>query len=217
MLKTDLNALKIFTDGDESVPSADFGTSFVGEAEIVVHFKNLRGKLVSAIAEADYVVGCVAWLTEKHILGALSFKKGVSIIVQKEDWLRPDLRCVAGWKADLQKRYAAIPGMGRWDCGLSSTVLNKMSRCGDPTIDAVRCMGNLGRGACPRMHHKFPVFCRGCESAPEERTWEEDNESFAPYAVWTGSFNTKLGTRPQSRQDCNGCVFDDFGHSEALA
>ena len=82
----DLNTLVIPDDGppgggerlvDCSAVSAD------GQTE--VFFRNIREHLVEKIAEADVVVGCVAWLTCEHILRALA-KKKVFVVVQKEDF-----------------------------------------------------------------------------------------------------------------------------------
>jgi phosphatidylserine/phosphatidylglycerophosphate/cardiolipin synthase-like enzyme len=38
--------------------------------------------------------------------------------------------------------------------------------------------------AFPRMHNKFLVFCRAAMADKEP-----SNETYKPYAVWTGSFN----------------------------
>lgn len=126
-------------------------------------------------------------VNEPAILAALSKKSGVSIIVQKEDWLRPDLNDRGDWKTRQKSRYAQIrSSLSRFDEGLKETVLGDMSYCGDPTIDAVRCVGNhnsLKLPAFPRMHHKFIVLCR------EIATEEDGYKNYDPYEVWTGSFN----------------------------
>lgn len=156
-----------------------FDCSFTGEVSgsVSVYFRNLADHLVQHIDEADVVLGCVAWLTEKRILGALARKSAVSIIVQKEDFLRPDgdIR-----KADVRRRYAALPDADR----LCMTA--RYSCCGDPTVDAVRCVGVRGSGGpvSPRSHHKFVLFAK-CNDAAEDY----DEGRYRPYAVWTGSFN----------------------------
>ena len=85
---------------------------------------------------------------------------------------------------------------------MTQTILDGMSLCSDPTIDAVRCMGNHNADklpAFPRMHHKFLLFCHQTfETWPSER-WDEASDDWSPtdeilviprpYAVWTGSFN----------------------------
>ena len=60
-----------------------------------------------------------------------------------------------------------------------------MSYAGDPTIEAVRCVGNHNSQrvpAFPRMHHKFIVLCK-------EIGGEDGYRNYEPYEVWTGSFN----------------------------
>lgn len=183
MKPLNMNQLLIESHDGPNEPLEDFGTSSDG---IDVYFKNLEQHLVRHILEADYVVGCVAWLTHPDILDALATTKGVSIIVQKEDWLRPDTETSEGWKRKLKVLYHSLPGtMTRYDEGFRSTVLHFMSCAGDPSIDAVRCVGNYNSTRmpnAPRSHHKFVVFCKETPETNEE-------ENFQPYAVWTGSFN----------------------------
>ena len=158
---------------------------------VQLYFRNLESHLIWHIERADVVVGCVAWLTSPRILAALAKKSGVSIIVQKEDWLRPDLGDRGNWKLSQKHRYARLPSrLTRFDEGLSGTGLSDLSYCSDPTIDAVRCVGNhnsMRLPAFPRMHHKFIVFCQNVQSITGHPNYE-------PYEVWTGSFNfTKNG------------------------
>src|SRR5688572_9052861 len=79
---------------DASVSTAD------GSA--TVYFKQIEERLLSHIAKADVVVGCVAWLTHHRVLRALGRKIAVSIIVQKEDFLRPDGEVNRHWKKQLR-------------------------------------------------------------------------------------------------------------------
>jgi phosphatidylserine/phosphatidylglycerophosphate/cardiolipin synthase-like enzyme len=73
-----------------------------------------------------------------------------------------------------------------------------LSFAGDPSIDAVRCAGNLNAeksAAFPRAHHKFVVFCRLLSVASQTEEDEAQTPSFEPYEAWTGSFNfTKNAT-----------------------
>ena len=59
--------------------------------DIKVYFRNLEDELINHIRNYDAIFGCVAWLTNKRILKELSKKEVVQIIVQKEDFLRPDI------------------------------------------------------------------------------------------------------------------------------
>lgn len=60
------------------------------DSKVTLILRNLEERLISYILDADLVIGCVAWLTNEPILNALAKLKGVSLIVQKEDFLRPD-------------------------------------------------------------------------------------------------------------------------------
>ena len=204
----DLNTLTICADGPPA-PLGDWSTANQ-DGTVQVYFRHLRAHLLAHVGAADIVVGCVAWLTDPLILGALALKDAVSIIVQKEDFLRPDMEEQGAFAATLRQRYEALPGtLTRWDCGLSGTQLEGLSACTDPTIEAVRCVGNANRDhlpAFPRSHHKFVVLCRRgaghCLFTAEELAERASygaaldpqepaclGKHFTPYAVWTGSFN----------------------------
>jgi hypothetical protein len=177
-----LNELQIPTDGLGGEPLSDFGVS---TPLVDVHFRKLDAALIHLIGEAEVVVDCVAWLTHRGILDALAKTRGVSLVVQKEDFLRPDSDSNGSFARDLRCRYEALPTNDR----LSFPFLRNMSSCGDPTIDAVRCVGfhNGSRApASPRAHHKFAVFCREIEDCSDP---DGDYRMVKPYAVWTGSFN----------------------------
>lgn len=183
MTATNLNDLAIETDCRSGQPQRDH--AWVSpDGLVAVHFKHLERRLVELIDHADYVVGCVAWLTHPDILGAMAGKRGVSIIVQKEDWLRPDFDA-SGRAALMRPRYASLTrGLSRYDRALIGTTVHMMSCCGDDRVQPVRCVGNHNADrhpASPRSHHKFVVLCRASDDA--------ELGSFVPYAVWTGSFN----------------------------
>lgn len=150
-------------------------------------FKNLRERLIEQLKLADYVFGCVAWLTDREILLELSKRRGVSLLVQKEDFLRPDAGVISRprFNADLRAFYRGIPGTSRHDY---DGVAGSLSTCGDPEAQPVRCVGVRSpskSSVAPRMHHKFAVFA--------QHTGYDDDASrscpWRPYAVWTGSFN----------------------------
>ena len=54
-----------------------------------VMFDNLQEECCAFVQRYPVILGCVAWLTNEHILQAMADRE-VAIIVQKEDWLRPD-------------------------------------------------------------------------------------------------------------------------------
>lgn len=77
--------------------------------KVAAYFKNLDSHLIKHIRTADAVVGCVAWLTSEKVLEALCDKNAASIIIQKEDFLRPDINTSPGhWKTNLRDLYDAI-------------------------------------------------------------------------------------------------------------
>jgi len=184
----DLNKEKIRADTRDypEVPLQDFSVE-VEDCSVAVYFRDIETHLLQMIGEADIVVGCVAWLTSTPILKALSRKMGVSIIVQKEDFLRPDSNATFGWKHELRQLYDSLPAnLTRYDGGFEGTPLHMLSFATDYTIEAIRCVGNYNidkKPAFPRAHHKFVVFCKKQEDA------SQFGGDFEPYAVWTGSFN----------------------------
>ena len=144
--------------------------------------------MIEQIKKADIVVGCVAWLTSEPILRAFANKKAIAIVVQKEDFLRPDIDSDRGWRDKLYKLYWQLPfGLTRQDAVLSEfdTKLYDLSVCGDQSINSIRCVGNHNSEkvvAFPRSHHKFLVFCKIVSGEPSSFKWK-------PYRVWTGSYN----------------------------
>jgi hypothetical protein len=165
--------------------------------EVFVHFDDLEEWICQYLLDPRYpvVVGCVAWLTNPKIIEHLSKKEKVSIIIQKEDFLRPDS---GDWSAQkLKYLYSKLPG--GIDCfeifnGVPSLNFNWAWE-----VEPIRWAGvfnNEKAAAIPRMHHKFLVFCSRSESKPEPG----DDYGFygsylVPECVWTGSFNfTKNGT-----------------------
>jgi hypothetical protein len=155
-------------------------------------FREHEEKLIELIDyyKEGYIFGCIAWFTSFPILKALSSCKNVQIIVQKEDFLRPDINSGNGdyWKKELQRLYSSIICTTERHSMLSP--IRELSVCSDPTVQGIRCVGNYNHErnpAFPRMHHKFMVFCRK----------NSDFETpYSPIAAWTGSFNfTKNATQ----------------------
>ena len=87
----DMNKLHLKIEKDETfgVEFSDNSTS--STKGVSVYFRDIKSKLLSHIAEADAVFGAIAWFTEYDILDALGKLSNVSIIIQKEDFLRPDI------------------------------------------------------------------------------------------------------------------------------
>jgi hypothetical protein len=163
-----LNEAKLPVDWPPEQKQVDYS---VRSGEPRAYFKELTDRLIEHVIQADAIVGCVAWFTNERILSALSTLKGVSIIVQKEDFLRPD---GPSSKQQLRNFYAKLPSLYRSQFDGLVRELNYASLCSDP-MGGVRCAGI--RGGYSRCHHKFVVFCALVEGC------------LRPYGVWTGSFN----------------------------
>jgi phosphatidylserine/phosphatidylglycerophosphate/cardiolipin synthase-like enzyme len=186
MLKRDdLNLLEISNDYGPDLRLPD---NSVRSGAVSAHFKDLEKSFVRHLADADAAVSCMAWLTNPAILKAFrKLKRGACIVVQKEDFLRPDTSSRKGFAKRLRADYAAIPALSsryhlKFVAGLSV--------CSDDRIDPVRCVGNHNKDrspAFPRMHNKFVVMMKARVAHSIERYGDEIE--YAPYAVWTGSFN----------------------------
>jgi len=177
-----MNRLVIENADRASEMVADYGVvSDDGNVEVVL--RNLPRALIGLMRQYEAAVGCVAWLTHFDILDAMARLKDVSIVVQKEDFLRPDMGVPSDWKKLLRRKYDALPEGCRYshrDC-----VVGSLSTSSDPTLRGVRCVGNYNfekNPAFPRAHHKFMVL-GDLEPGPYEGV------VFIPRVVWTGSFN----------------------------
>lgn len=215
-----INLNRVLLDSEEEKdrePLTDFSTSAQKFDSVECHFKNLESKLIKLIKQYEngLIFGCVAWLTSVPILEALAKCKNVQIVIQKEDFLRPDLSSRKDWTKKLRTLYANLVfNIQRYHL---RKPLHYMSVCGDPGFDAVRCVGehnSAKKPSNPKSHHKFIVFCGPpvpfntntlskteydhmlekevdvVRSKEELASWAKYAcESYAPEVVWTGSFN----------------------------
>ena len=179
-----LNELRIPT-ADSNLGEAlnDFSTFEISGADIRVVFRNFDLELERFCAEFPVIIGCVAWLTDEIFIDNLISKK-VCILVQKEDFLRPD---IGSSKSRLFSAYNKVPSrLQRYELpGISSS----LSVGGDPSVEPFRCVGNHNREkspAFPRMHNKFLIGC-SYHDGSEESCWED--AYIRPKSVWTGSYN----------------------------
>lgn len=114
-----------------------------------------------------------------------------SVVVQKEDFLRPDSATMEGgrrWKDQLRGQYEAVARSDR-HCDLFIRQSfpgppGTQSLLGDQGIAGVRCVGfRNGRSANgvrqPLMHNKFLVFVRLCD-IPDN----QDNGDEQPEPIW---------------------------------
>ncbi|WP_146036505.1 phospholipase D-like domain-containing protein [Pseudotabrizicola formosa] len=174
-----LNSLKIPDADGPPQPLTDYSSEFLSVDKVTVVFRDHRAKLKNFISRHDFIFGAVAWFTDEEVIKSLRGKV-VSIIVQKEDFLKPDR---FGTVSTLQSAYGSVESkLTRY--GIPGQA-NMMSFACSPEVEAFRCVGNYNRDkkpAFPRMHNKFLVGGRISVSADGEH-------SFVPEAVWTGSYN----------------------------
>lgn len=187
----------------EDGPNPYIEDSSITTGNVQCYFRNIKEQLIKKIEEYPLVFGCVAWVTDKDILAALAKKEayheGTAIVVQKEDFLRPDGR---NDMAVVRELYEEI----KENCNTLERshfpFLCQMSQCYDPSI-GIRCVGNHNSNKSPTMpksHHKFLVFGRFKNDKWLKKLTPEDVKDMGgiayddfglikPEAVWTGSFN----------------------------
>jgi len=190
----DLNKCGVYDTGDYYPKEYMQNNNIYGEEGVHVYFRDIKKHLIHHIQSSDYVFGAVAWMTDFNIMHSLSSKE-VAIVVQKEDFLRPDINAkyYNHWKKEIRYHYDNLSNRFNRYC-FHDNIISHLSVCSDPTIEAVRCVGNFNKDkvpAFPRMHNKFLIFADkqagGYDSYESES--EDDQPLFHLKGVWTGSFN----------------------------
>lgn len=192
-----LTELKLTFEGG----SQEDNSATSGDVEVI--FRNQDHRLTMLIAEASnhgwLCFGAVAWLTDLNLLSDLGNLLS-SILVQKEDFLRPDLgqRSGGAWRNDVRKAYEAIPPVP-CDRSFLPGKASKLSFLGGQDVgQAVRCVGERPSPNIththPRMHNKFLVFAspinRGILYDEEaEDSLHQLGGGWNAHVVWTGSYN----------------------------
>jgi phosphatidylserine/phosphatidylglycerophosphate/cardiolipin synthase-like enzyme len=189
--KLNLNHLKILDSRGR--PARELEDWSLTSEDCTVYFRNLESNFIRHVSEADCVLGCMAWMTNSSILRALAeVKDGVSIVVQKEDFLRPEFNPMeTGWKHHLRYEYDRLKETA------GRNMLPRMSNISfgkDLRIEAVRCIGvnnRVRKASYPRMHNKFMILCQTTHEPILSNEGEFITEiiHYRPYEVWTGSFN----------------------------
>ena len=152
-------------------------------SNIILYFDNLENSLIKHIEEAEYVIGCVSWLTNMKIIKSLQNKKGVKLVIQKENFIKRDYNysiCLNEYYINLRKGYKSLPNLFNnidnlkldSDHPLFQICDKKLSD--DDYMDGVRCFGIASKYNKPLMHHKFLIFL---------------DKKLNAYGVWTGSYN----------------------------
>ncbi|MFI5390405.1 MAG: hypothetical protein ACHQYQ_03505 [Bacteriovoracales bacterium] len=176
-----LNKLKIH---DADGPDQELTDFSVTQGETTVIFRDLETKLIEQIEKYPIILGCVAWLTNFRIIEAMQ-NKDISIIVQKEDFLRPESHS-KNWHIKLHEKYFYLKNnLTRYEL---PGIANQLSVGRDPSIAPIRCLGNHNsqkKLTHPRMHNKFLVFCH----SENKNLNDYGHIEIIPNAVWSGSFN----------------------------
>ena len=101
-------------------------------SNIMLYFDNLESHLINHINNAEYVIGCVSWLTNLKIIQSLQNKIGVKIIIQKENFIKRDYNysiCLNEYYINLRKGYKSLP--------------NLFNNIDDITLDDSHCMSQI--------------------------------------------------------------------------
>ena len=183
-IEQNLNKVRLDDGTSRGMLQVDYSIS---SGKVEAYFKNLEDVLIDKIKQSKVVVGCVAWLTNPRILKAMQ-SVPCSIIVQKEDFLRPDSK---GSKTELHYLYSRLHyNFSRFDM----PIIAKYNTHDEMELDAIRCVGSHNstkNSAHPRSHHKFIVFCdiKDGEASLDDGELCPYNKTPVPTSVWTGSFN----------------------------
>ncbi|WP_442113812.1 hypothetical protein [Pseudomonas sp. NUPR-001] len=191
MIDMDLKSLKFrMTDTNnirpERVSQSDNSVTVKNVSLVEAHFREIEKVIVRKISSSEAVVGCVAWLTSYAVLDALAkLNGGCSIVLQKEDFLRPDVDHTPTSYKTVRQKYALLKALAPYSYGeFQKSTLEYLDDGGEIADIAIRCVGyrRLTGKVHPLMHHKFLVFLK-----PEDCGYPPK-----PYAVWTGSFNMSV-------------------------
>lgn len=199
-----LREVKIVSDLKDGRTQKDHGITS-GAIEVV--FFAHASRLIELILQHQFAFGCVAWLTDPQILAALA-QRVAQIVIQKEDFLRPDTSPRAGWRTELRRSYDQIRcWFDRYEL---PSVAGSLSTNGDSTCEGIRCVGERphNRNTSPKMHHKFLVL----GSIKDEDNDKRLPPTFSPEVVWTGSFNF---TRNASASFENAVIIRDTKIADA--
>ena len=199
----DLNKIELIADaGNAGEGKIIDNSTSVNGVRVQVLFRQLKLALIREINAADWVAGCVAWLTDYDVLHALSARKYAKLVVQKEDFLRPESDGKREtWEQSLRRRYESLPRSSHleWPGRLNRLSTNYY----DTDEVSIRCVGNYNEDrspASPRMHNKFLIFGTDRECVSDEDYTKHDVGGYAHNYpefthVWTGSFNFTLNAQ----------------------
>ena len=116
-----------------------------------------------------------------NLLEAMS-KKPCQIVLQKEDFLRPDMEVILSRSSKLKLREAYNNLSFEYTSVSFSNKIFELSYDEIFDIEPVRCFGLLTekmKHCSPKMHNKFLIFCE----------FDTNTNKIKPKKVWSGSAN----------------------------
>jgi len=182
-----LAPVRISTDGTATNEDYEFRDEphFAedGQARVVMFTRSIGHYLGEMLAKESaklacegsdlYVVGSVAWATDKELMSALGqHTSGTCLVVNKESWLS-------------EYTFRALKPISLELMFLSQDIMPPSYS--EPWARSVWCAGaiNVEKNVqFPRMHRKDLVFC-----ARQRPRGDIVSAPLVPYAVWCGSYN----------------------------
>lgn len=196
--------------------TTDYSATFAELKNVRVIFRNLKPSLIQILNKWSAVIGCVAWMTDFDVLDAMK-AKSLGLLIQKEDFLRPELDKNLGdkrWISTLRGKYDRMSAYGihyrsTYDFIYLhfNTVIGSIEiATGREALGETLCFGIPGRDhlSRPNMHDKFLVFGVVEEVVVDDEGYTRSE--FKPKAVWTGSFNL---SKNASRSIDNAVYIED--------
>jgi hypothetical protein len=143
------------------------------------YFHDIENHLLNYIENSSYIIGCVAWLTNKNILDAITNLNGAKIIINKEEYLNSNMekgkkyfyKCLRGRYNDISDMFDKICKC----CNKIMIECDKFKNIFGPIKNksgAILTCGIVNNFS--KMHHKFLILF---------------NENVEPTGIWTGSYN----------------------------
>jgi hypothetical protein len=189
MHRQEQNLNEIIPSNDGDSREAFLFSTANSSGTMEVYFEDIEDVIISKINKYSVIFGCVAWLTSEKILKALANKRCL-IIVQEEDFLRPDTNFSGEknkWKEHLLGLYSELDGSHFYLGGLGISQYNIEVPSG------IRRLGYINKykvAAFPRMHNKFIIGLNYIEGDPDEIC-----EYYDACEVITGSYNYTENSR----------------------
>ncbi len=163
-MKKKMNLNELVVDSDGSTDDWKYSNNNVSNGSTEVFFRNIKSHLYRKMFDAYAIMGCVAWLTDFDILDPMGVPRGgVQMIVQKEDFLRPDIGPhKENWKDLLRIRYNNLRPTGLHMMAITG---EGVSVGGDASPEAVRCVGNHNSSRDPAFPRIALVISIGVPTA----------------------------------------------------